>query len=85
MSSTHHWEMDGEEREEAALCFAQEFPQVMLTTSGFPAGFGFANVAAVIYAGAPYSLIDYAQETDRAGRRGPGPGSLEHCHAESVA
>lgn len=60
-AATHHSGMDGEEREEPALCFAEGSPRVMRTTSGLSAAVYFPNVDAAIQAGTPYALIDFAQ------------------------
>lgn len=68
-AATHHSGLDREEREEAALCFTEGSPRVMLTTSGLSAGIDFANVEVVINVDTPYTLFDFAQDSGRPGRR----------------
>jgi hypothetical protein len=69
-SPTHHSEMDVDDRAEVADNFSEGQPRVMITTSGLSAGVDFPFVEAVIHVGTPYTLIDFAQESGRAGRRG---------------
>ena len=70
----HHSGM--EDRDEVLLKFNQGDGRFLACTPGLGAGFDFNHVEWVVHVGSPASLIDFAQESGRAGRRNQPSGSL---------
>lgn len=68
-SVIHHSGMDEDDRSASIQAFRNGRTRVLITTSGLSAGVNFDCVEMVIHAGTPHSLIDFAQESGRAGRR----------------
>ena len=62
--------MDTDEKESSIESFTNATSRVIITTSGLSAGVNFLDVELVIHAGTPLTLIDFAQESGRAGRQG---------------
>ena len=65
----HHSGMTEEERLCSIDALEDGRAEIMVTTSGLAAGVNFTGVEAVVHAGTPFSLVDFAQESGRVGRK----------------
>ena len=68
--SSYHRGMDAEEREASDLAWRSGQSKIMLATCAFGTGIDFPGVRLVVHVGHSSSILDYAQETGRAGRDG---------------
>ena len=68
--SSYHRGMDSEEREASDRRWRSGESTIMVATSAFGMGIDFPGVRLVIHVGHSSSILDYAQETGRAGRDG---------------
>ena len=69
-ASSYHRGMESEEREASDREWRGGKSKIMVATSAFGTGIDFAGVRLVVHVGHSSSILDYAQETGRAGRDG---------------
>ena len=68
--SSYHRGMESEEREASDFSWRSGQSKIMVATSAFGTGIDFPGVRLVVHVGHSSSMLDYAQETGRAGRDG---------------
>ncbi|OWZ22213.1 ATP-dependent DNA helicase [Phytophthora megakarya] len=68
--SRYHSKMTSTEQSKSVAQWKKGFHKWMLATSAFGVGIDYPHVRLVLHVGSTYSIIDYAQETGRAGRDG---------------
>jgi len=66
----HHSDLSAKEKEEAVSDWRNGAVKIMIATKGFGVGVDYPHVRVVIHLGGSSSVLDYAQETGRAGRDG---------------
>ncbi|KAI9468420.1 P-loop containing nucleoside triphosphate hydrolase protein [Zychaea mexicana] len=66
----YHSNLDDEEKQEQQDRWMHQTSGIIVATSGFGLGIDAPDVRVVLHWGLPYSLLDYAQQTGRAGRDG---------------
>jgi len=69
LSTIYHHKLTREERSKNSNTFKLS-SNLMFSTSGFGTGINIPNIRFVLHFGHPYSLIQYTQESGRAGRDG---------------
>ena len=67
----YHATLDGDDRDEVASAWRSGIRSpIIIATTAFGAGVDYASVRTIIHVDAPAGMLDYAQETGRAGRDG---------------
>ena len=66
----HHSDLSVTEKEEALAAWRDGTVKFMIATKGFGVGVDYPHVRFVLHLGGSSSVLDYAQETGRAGRDG---------------
>ena len=69
-SAVYHSDMSEQERAENHRRWIQGQVLVMISTCAFGTGIDYPSVRLVVHSGLSYSMLDFAQETGRAGRDG---------------
>jgi superfamily II DNA helicase RecQ len=80
----YHGGMNSRERETAFNSWNPSQDRVMVATSAFGMGIDRPCVRLVVMYGQPYSLLEYAQQSGRAGRDGKGSNAVLFYSVDSV-